>query len=280
MDNQASNPIIPPLLRAAYAITAIVVIAGASLFFFPDLMVPRWPWPLAPFNARFMGAIYLLELSALVIVLIVNRWAPARLVLPLSFVFSSVVTLISLFYIGRFDFGKWATYVWFLLYGVAAILLGYYMWYYRNTKPADPTPAPSAWRRYFLAEGVVYGLYGLGLFVLPSTFSSFWPWAIDDFHARIYSVVFVLLTVAMSVLLRAAAPIEFFTMGVTQVVWSVCSVLGLVIVDVSVHRVNWSSLGTWVWIGAFAVLFVSGIGMLNHAMSRGLFRSPAPVATT
>jgi len=280
MSKSTANPMIARPLRIVYGITTIVIVAGAALFFFPGFMVPLWPWPLTPFNARFLGSVYLLELSALIIMMISNRWAPARLILPLSFFFSTIVTLVSLFYIDRFNFGKLSTYVWFLLYTVAAVALTYYMWYYRNTPPADPTPPPPAWRSYFLVEGAIYGLYGVGLMILPSTFSSFWPWAIDDFHARIYSTVFLLLPVAMWVLYHAAAPIEFFTMSVTQIVLSVFAVLGVVIVDLSVHRVNWAALGTWIWVSGFAVLFVSGLGLLNHALSRGLFRSPVvqPVA--
>ena len=65
--SNTGNPIIAPLLRAVYILIAVVVLAGASLFFVPGLMVPRWPWSLAPFNTSFLGTIYVVELVAVTI---------------------------------------------------------------------------------------------------------------------------------------------------------------------------------------------------------------------
>jgi heme/copper-type cytochrome/quinol oxidase subunit 4 len=263
--SNTGNPIIAPLLRAVYILIAVVVIAGASLFFVPGLMVPRWPWPLAPFNTSFLGTIYVVELVAVTIAVINNRWSPARLVLPISFTFALVITAVSFFYLGRFDTQKWSTYVWFVLYIVGIAVFGYYLWFYRNQPPAETVPVPPAWRTYFMVEGVVYGLYGIGLVALPDTFSAFWPWKIDDFHARLYSAIFIGLAVGMLTLVRAASSMELITMGLTQGILAVFGILGLIIVDASAHRVDWSAPGTWLWIAGLGVLIVAGLGMARLA---------------
>jgi hypothetical protein len=263
--SNTGNPIIAPLLRAVYILIAIVVVAGASLFFVPGLVGPRWPWPLTPFNTSFLGAIYIVELVAIVITIVSNRWSPTRLVLPISFTFAIVVTGVSLFYLGRFDAQRWTTYVWFVLYLVPIAVFAYYLWLYRNLPPAETIPVPSAWRTYFKLESTVYGLYGLGLLALPDTFSAFWPWKIDDFHARLYSAIFICLVVGMLTLIRSASSLELVTMGLAKVILAVFSILGLIIVDISARRVDWSAPGTWLWIAGLGILLVSGLGMARFA---------------
>jgi hypothetical protein len=278
MKTQENNPTIAPLLRWMYVLIIIVVLAGAGLFFVPEVLAPRWPWPLAPFNARFLGSIYLAELIILAITVVVNRWAPARLVLPASFVFAGLVTLVSLLYLDRFDFQKWTAWAWFVLYALPMIGFAYYLWLYRGLPPAVPTPAPPLWRTYLLAQGVAAGLYGAGLLVAPDGFSFFWPWKIDNFHARLYSSVFFVIAAGTLALWRAAAPIEFFTLGISQAALGLFAILGLAIVDASVHRVDWSSPDTWLWLAGFAGLLLAGGAMMwwSFLTSRARVEAPAP----
>ncbi len=263
--SDTGNPIIAPLLRAVYILIAVVVVAGASLFFVPGLVGPRWPWPLTPFNTSFLGAVYIVELVAIVITIISNRWSPTRLVLPISFTFAIVVTAVSFLYLVRFDAQRWTTYAWFVLYLVPIAVFACYLWLYRNQPPAETVPVPAAWRTYFIVEGAVYGLYGLGLLALPDTFSAFWPWKIDDFHARLYSAIFICLVVGLLTLVRAASSLELVTMGLAKVILAVFGILGLIIVDASAHRVDWAAPGTWLWIAGLGMLLVAGLGLARLA---------------
>jgi len=55
MDN---NPLITPFLRAFTLVeTLVLMVAGFGLFFFPEITRAQWPWLIAPFNTRFLGAI-------------------------------------------------------------------------------------------------------------------------------------------------------------------------------------------------------------------------------
>src|SRR4051794_4495645 len=51
----SDNPPFPAALRLFSAGVIIVLIVGAGLFFAPELVKPRWPWPVTPFSARFLG---------------------------------------------------------------------------------------------------------------------------------------------------------------------------------------------------------------------------------
>ncbi len=262
---QSANPAMPTLQRLVFLIVALVVLVGAGLFFAPALVAPRWPWSLTPFNARFLGAVYLSELFAVVVAVTVNRWAPARLLVPQAVMFTAVVTVASLLHLDRFDPQRSVTWLWFVLYTVPLLILAYYLWRYRHLPPAQPAPPEHVWRLYLLGQGAVLGLYGVGLFLAPGVFSTFWPWPIDSFQGQVYSAVFLTGALGSFLLARAAAPIEFLTMGLAQSIFGGFAIVGLAIVDAAVHRVTWSAPGTWLWIGAFAIVLAAGLGLLWQA---------------
>jgi hypothetical protein len=79
-----------------------------------------------------------------------------------------------------------------------------------------------------------------------------------------YSVEFFAPAIASLMLWRAAAREELLVLGWTQVLGSIFAVAGLVIVDAAQQRVDWSQSGTWLWIGIFAVLFVTGVWMVRR----------------
>jgi hypothetical protein len=274
VQSQESNPALPSLFRTVTTVEGFVLaIAGFYPFFFPHRALGDWPWLSGPFNMRFIGAVYLTSLVAVIVVLAVPRWAPGRVALPMLVVFTNLVLLLSLIYIGRFEFDRGGTWAWFVLYVVIPVSATYYWLRFRRLSPADPTPVPPAWRSYLLAAAAVLGLYGLGLLIAPNALTDFWPWPIDDLHGRLYSAIFITLAVAALEVSRVAAPVELLLVGLTQFTLGFFSILGLVLADVSENTVQWSALGTWVWVGGFAVLLVAGAALV--AQSRA---APSPGA--
>jgi hypothetical protein len=264
--SEDSNPALPSLFRAVTTVEAFVLaIAGFYPFFFPHNALGKWAWISGPFNLRFIGAVYLTSLVAVLVVLAVPRWAPGRVALPMLVVFTNLILLLSLIYIGRFEFDRGGTWAWFLLYVAIPVSATYYWLRFRRLPPADPTPVPPAWRSYFLAAAFVLGLYGIGLLIGPRTLTDFWPWPIDAFHGRLYSAIFLTLAVAGLTVSQVAAPIELILVGLTQFTLGFFSILGLVLADVSENTVEWSALGTWVWIGGLAVLVVAGAALVAQS---------------
>jgi len=263
MSPQHENSPITPLLRGLTLIEVLVLVAaGGGLFFLTDLAVAQWPWTIPPFNARFVGAVYLTSMVAVAMMLVGGRWAPARLVLPMLFTFTFIVLVMTLLRSGNFLYDRWATWGWFILYIVLPINAAYHLWLYRRLPPADPTPVPVAWRYILLAFSVVLGLYGLLQFFAPEAASAFWPWKIDAFHGQMYSANLLTAAVGAFVLARAAAPIEYFTLGITYSVLGFFAILGLVVVDASAHKVDWAAPGTWLWVAAFAVILIVGLALM------------------
>jgi len=270
------NPKITTLLFTVTAIESLVLlVAGVGLLLFPSLLRPMWPWELSPFNAILLGAVYSASLVATVIVVTVRRWAPARVVLPMILIFTTIILIVCLIYNDRFDFQRWETWFWFIIYIIIPANAAYHVWLYRNLKPVNPFPLPTLWRSVFLIPTILLGLYGIGLLIAPDSFSSFWPWPIDEFHGRMYSVLYITPALGSLLLFGAAASIELVAAGLTQVVGGVVPILGVVIIDNQVDKIAWSTIGPWLWIGSFAIIFLTGIGLLWHSRVRSRLEDPA-----
>ncbi|KKM77298.1 hypothetical protein LCGC14_1371540, partial [marine sediment metagenome] len=68
------------------------LLVGFGLFIFPELTRPEWPWAIAPFNARFLGAIYLGAMASVAYMFLSPRWSPSRPILRAIFTFTFNVT--------------------------------------------------------------------------------------------------------------------------------------------------------------------------------------------
>ena len=272
-----NNPKLSPFIRGFFSVASLIVLAGAGLYFALDPIVDRWLWPLTPFNANFLGAIYLAELVSASLLIWYNRWAPARVALPMSYVFTGVVTIVSFFYLDRFDWGRFASYFWFFIYIGSAVVAAAAHYVYRRFPIPDPVILPTAVRMYLYAYGALLTIYGLGLLISPSVTADFWPWPIDDFHGRVYSALFLSVAAGALVIGHSAALLEIRLFGLAQAS-GLLPVLGLILVDASANRVEWSAFGTWLWIAGFAVIAITGIYLLATSLisSRRLVPNVAP----
>lgn len=269
MQKLNDNPEITTLLFVVTAFeSAVLLVAGVGLLVAPGVLRPMWPWALTPFNTLLLGAIYSSSLVTTAMVVYVKRWAPTRVVLPMIFIFTAIVLIVCLVYIDRFDFQRWETWLWFLLYIIIPANAAYHVWLYRNPKPFNPFPLPAPWRGVLLIPTILLGLYGIGLLIAPDKFSSFWPWTLDDFHSRVYSVLYITPATGALLLFGAAATIELLTMGLTQFAGAGIAIVGLVIIDNQVDKIDWSASGTWLWIGSFVVILLTGAGLIWQSRVR------------
>lgn len=270
------NPPITWLLRAFTWIEVVVLLgAGGALFFVPDFARDVWPWSLTPFNTRFLGAIYLASFVGVAMLLRVGRWEPARIVVPLILTFTLVALTVSSLNVSRFEPLSVITAAWFLLYAALPVNCVYYLWSSRALRSANPVRMSAGWRWYLLAQGMVSAVYGVGLLMAPGPFSDFWPWKIDAFHGQMYSAAFLAPAVGSLILWRTASRMELITLGGLQITFGLLAILGLAIVDLSVHSVDWVAGGTLLWNGAFVVILVAGIAMIaQHAKVAGGPDSP------
>lgn len=266
MSMRNANPSVSLLLKSVTAFEVVVLFtSGGGLFFLPAVLSEIWPWTLTPFNAVVLGAGYLTAMTPAALLVLIGRWSPARVTVPMILIFTALILVISLLYLDRFVFANPFTWLWFILYVGIPLNAAYHLWRYRTWPPASPAQLSGRWRIYLLAQATLVGGYGLGLLAAPDRFSAFWPWPVDDFHARFYSAGFFTAALGAFLLTRAATWDEVVTVGLTQLFLGLLPILGLVMIDAGVHQVNWVSGATWLWIGGFAMLALTGMGLLQTA---------------
>jgi hypothetical protein len=223
--NRTSSPqstVLAPTVRIFAGVVLLVLFGGIALLVYPELIVTRWPWRLAPYAARFLGAIYTAEFVALVVLVIVNRWAPGRLTLVMALVFTLTVTLVSAFHLEQFDFSRRGPWGWFLLYGGSALASAALLWQHRSLAPPGP-PRMGGWRLVFLIQAVLLGGYGALMLISPETATALWPWPADAFTGRVYSGMFLAAGVGAFMLSTRSSPANDLAFGLTQVTLGIAS---------------------------------------------------------
>jgi len=263
-----TNPSLPPLLQTINWTEAILLLIASSVFFFPDQVRPYWPWVIAPFNAGFVGAVYLGAFTATALMIFHNRWAPARIVLPMIFIFTAIILGLTLWHIDQFDLQNPATWGWIVFYTILPLNSAYHLWHFRNLPPADAHSTSTRWRYFLYGFAALLGLYGLALIIAPVTASAFWPWSIDSFHGQMYSGAFFTVAVGAYLIAREAASAEWQTLGLTLIVIAAGSLLGLLLVNAGVpleKKINWTLSGTWLWVALIALLGTVGTAMFSHS---------------
>ena len=242
----------------------ILVPTGLGMFFAVERTQAVWPWELTPFNSRFIGGFYLASAIAAAMVLAQGRWAPARVLTSLAFAFTAIVLVVSIVHANRFDFDRPLTSAWFALYILLPLYTGYALWAHRRLR-ATGGPAPRWFAIVMVVSGVLMGAYGIGLLIAPVTLTEFWPWPVDAFHGRLYAAVPMAPALAALLLLRHAPQADLVGTGVTLLAASAWIILGLVVTDASTDSVDWGSLETWIWVGAFVFVAFLGVAMVAAA---------------
>ena len=256
-----------PLLLMALVFTSIILlsIVGGGLFFFPDALGSRWVWPLTPFNLRFLGAIYLTSLIALVSFVLARQDTITRLIVPMMWVFTTVVLLVSCLHLEQFSASRRATDIWFWLYLIDCVGASYYLGVFRQQSFRGLRRLPRAWSIGLGVQAGLLGAYGLGLLIFPTTTSSSWSWSLDTFHSRLYSSIFLAGAVGSALLAQRAKPIECRALGVIQVAFSVLVFAGVWLVDKVGSKIDWGLTSNWTWLGMMVLFGIVGLGLIHQS---------------
>ena len=261
--SSADNAPLHPALRLFSAGVLVVLLVGAGLFVAPDLVKPRWPWAVTPFNSRFLGGFYIAEMAGMAALLIWNRWAPARLILIMALVFTLLATLASLLNLGTFNMERKSTWAWFGAYGLSIVVAAVGLLATRERQAVNNLAVGNSYRLWLQIESVALALYGLALLVLPGLATSFWPWPIDTFHAQVYSAVFLSGAAGVCLLWRSPAREEMLVLGTAQLIFGALAIIGMLLTNAVVNKIVWAAPGTIAWVAIFAAITISGARKLQ-----------------
>lgn len=269
LDTSPQNTPIPKFLRVVTVIECVVVAAAALvLFLSPSIAKVAWVWDIPPYNSRYTGAIYFAALLPLVVFAITARWSPGRVVLWMIFTFTTSIFAVMLFFIPSFLWDRLGTPVYWLLYVLLPFNSIFFLYSLRKFKVAGAEKNSPLVRTVLIAMAGISAVYGIALLVAPLAATSFWPWSIDEFHARVYAATYLTPAVGAWITRNRSSYAERLVLGLTLATLGVLSIIGTVWTSTQVpleRQVDYTNLGTWgfiatnlVWAGLGLRLILSG----------------------
>jgi hypothetical protein len=175
-----------------FAVGFLALWVGFFGFFLPTHVDWALPWLVPPLHVRFLGAMYLSGATFMALSLFANRWDEVRVVLPMIAIWTGMLFIISLFYLGEFNFTKPQPWIWFIAYLVYPAIALWLAWQYRNVDTDSMGAALPAWACiYLLAQGIVATVLGSVLLLASNFMVSVWPWKITQLLAQLYSAPFL-----------------------------------------------------------------------------------------
>lgn len=255
------NPPYPLILRLfLFFVTPLILLLSIRLLWDPFGASSWWPWEISPFDALFLGAFSLAELSAILVFLIDTRWAPGRLVVPSWFTFTALVGLLSMLNINLFDLQRQEVQIWFSMYLSAPLLAAYFFWRGWGKPPADARQLPAGWQRYLAFQSLITGLIGIILVFAPQALTACWPGRLEPFTARIFGVIFLTSAVGAYLLRKAAAPVEGLAYALPQAILGLGTVAAFLAVS-DRFQPNYPNTN-WILIWLFAYILFGAAGVL------------------
>jgi hypothetical protein len=170
------------------AAALLVAILG---LFNPAYLAQIFTWlVLPPLHARFVGAIYLFGAVFMAGCLFAKQQAEVRWGVQMIGIWTGMLFLISMLNLGAFDLGLLPVQIWFasyILYPIIAVLMT--MRQPSMTRSASlPGPELALWSKIFLlAQGVIFTLLAIALFLAPGAMSALWPWKVTPVLTQMYA---------------------------------------------------------------------------------------------
>jgi len=234
------------------AVGLLALWVGVWGFFIPEHVDTAIPWLVPPLHARFIGAIYLSGMIIMSGSMMAHQYADVRVVVLMIGIWTGSLFVISLFYLGEFDFSRSTVLIWFGAYIIYPLIAFYLTWIHRNTKSdASVSNIPSWIHNYFLIQGIIITVLALALLFAPELMINVWPWKITRMLAQIYSGPFLAYGFGSVLLSRQRTMSEVRIAATGFFVFAI----GVLIAS-SIHRSLFSSSNpaTWIWFGCFALV--------------------------
>ncbi len=227
---------------------------GVWGFFIPASVQRALPWLVPPLHARFIGAIYF---SATVVMfggLRARSYADAKAAILVSTIWTGILFIISLFYLGEFDFTHKPVWFWFGAY-IAYPLIGiWFLWRNRHlSEPIVGALLPDWVKTYLLVQGLVLTILSLALLFLPEMMVNLWPWKITRLLAQIYSSPFLAYGIASFMLSRQRTwrEVKVIVNGVFVFV-----ALALLASFLHLELFSFKRIATFVWFSGLAIISI------------------------
>jgi hypothetical protein len=242
------------------AVGLLALWVGIWGYFIPGRVDSAIPWLVPPLHARFLGAMYLSGTAFMVGSILARYYAEVRVVVPVIAIWTGMLFVVSLFYLGEFDFSRTQVWIWFGSYLIYPLIALWLIWRDRTLRERIVGPSLPTWvRGYLLAQGIVVTALAVALLLVPQIMVNVWPWKITHLLAQIYSAPFLAYGLSSLMLSRRQTWLE-----VRVAVMAIFVFAFGVLLASFIHRELFSfpSLATGLWFGGFLLATVM-LGLLS-----------------
>jgi hypothetical protein len=188
-------PLTAGMRRLLLMATALVTLAGVSLFVFPTRTAEWFAWTVEPpLTAAFLGAAYWASAVVEATSARARTWADARVAVPGVLVFTALTLVVTLVHLDRFHLGadvapatRAIAAAWVAVYAVVPAVLAVLWLRQRRLPGADPPrtrPLPTWLRVAVGVMGAVLLAMGAALLLAPTAAAAAWPWELTPLTGR------------------------------------------------------------------------------------------------
>ncbi|MGZ9224262.1 MAG: hypothetical protein ACXW4M_01765 [Anaerolineales bacterium] len=242
------------------AVGLLALWVGIWGYFFPGQVDKAIPWLVPPLHARFLGAMYLSGTAFMIGGIMSRYYAEVRVMVRVILIWTGMLFIVSLFYLGEFDYSRNQVWIWFGAYIIYPLIALWLMWNDHTLHERVSGPGLPAWvRGYLLVQGIVVTALALVLLLIPEFMVIVWPWKITRLLAQIYSAPFLAYGLSSLMLSRKQVWPEVRVVVVATLVFA----LGVLLASF-IHRELFSitNAATWLWFGGFLLATVI-LGLLS-----------------
>ncbi len=242
------------------AVGLLALWVGIWGYFIPGQVDKAIPWLVPPLHARFLGAMYLSGTAFMIGGIMSHYYAEVRVMVRVILIWTGMLFIVSLFYLGEFDYSRNQVWIWFGAYIIYPLIALWLMWNDRSLSEQVSGPGLPAWVRvYLLAQGLIVTGLALVLLLAPEFMVNVWPWKITRLLAQIYSAPFLAYGLSSLMLSRKQSWPEVRVVVVATFVFA----LGVLFASF-IHRELFSitNAATWLWFGGFLLATVI-LGLLS-----------------
>ena len=242
------------------AVGLLALWVGIWGYFLPDKVDNAIPWLVPPLHSRFLGSMYLSGATFMIGGILSRYYAEVRVMVPAIAIWTGMLFIVSLFYLGEFDYSRTQVWIWFGAYLIYPLIAIWLTWQNRTLHERFEGPELPAWARgYLFAQGVLVTVLALALLLAPELMISVWPWSITRLLAQIYSAPFLAYGLSSLMISRLRTWAEIRVVVTATLVFA----LGVLLASL-IHRALFSpgNLSTWLWFGGFLLATII-LGLLT-----------------
>jgi TRAP-type mannitol/chloroaromatic compound transport system permease small subunit len=265
---QKDTQMIPQSHKVFFGIVLLEAVLVALLgCFAPAFLAQLFSWvPLPPLHARFVGVMYLYGAVFMLGCQFAKQQSEVRFALVMIAIWTATLLLVSLLNLAAFDLTRLPVQIWFVSYLLDPMVALWLAWTFRAQPERQRESTLEPWIKTVLqVQGVLIGLFALGLLLAPAAITTIWPWKITPLLAQLYAGPLLAYSLGSWGFAQAKTPLE------VRAVIPAMFVFGAGVLIVSIFHSGLFSVNDtsdWLWFIAFAL-----IALLTGPMLPRVFRT-------